>query len=137
MEAAVGSIILCWSFAQQRFDLLFRGGTPRRTRETRVLPEVFERFFVTSSKGEYSQRRCNCDAIADSLQAAMRKISQYKLIVKTSPESLEQEVNAFLHQQGYELHGSPFCCAECYGQALVKYEHAHATGLPSTLQSHG
>ena len=43
----------------------------------------------------------------------------------------------FLQKQGYELHGSPFGSAECFGQALVKYEQAHPTGLPSTLQSHG
>ena len=81
--------------------------------------------------------RCNSGTIAGSLLAAMRKVSQFKLIVKTAPELLEEEVNLFLQKQGYELHGSPFGSAECFGQALVKYEQAHPTGLPSTLQSHG
>ncbi|HET9522960.1 MAG TPA: hypothetical protein VFO90_01945, partial [Terrimicrobiaceae bacterium] len=81
--------------------------------------------------------RCNSGTIAGSLLAAMRKVSQFRLIVKTAPELLEEEVNLLLQKQGYELHGSPFGSAGCFGQALVKYEQAHPTGLPSTLQSHG
>ena len=88
-------------------------------------------------RGESHRGRCNGGTVADSLRAAMRKVSQFKLIVKTAPELLEEEVNLFLQKQGYELHGSPFGSAEWFGQALVKYEQAHPTGLPSTLQSHG
>ena len=110
-----------------------------RTLEAPALRSFLEHALVATPRRrrESHSRRCNGGTVADSLRAAMRKVSQFKLIVKTAPELLEEEVNLFLQKQGYELHGSPFGSAECFGQALVKYEQAHPTGLPSTLQSHG
>jgi hypothetical protein len=65
----------------------------------------------------------------------MRTVSHYKLIVNTAAESVEKEVNEHLQHHGYELYGSPFSCANCYAQALVKHRQSVSAEMPTTLQS--
>lgn len=50
----------------------------------------------------------------------MEKVPDYKLAAVKKPETLEALVNEFL-KDGYELYGSPFCSADRYCQAIVKY----------------
>ncbi len=50
----------------------------------------------------------------------MEKVPDYKLAAVKKPETLEALVNEFL-KEGYELYGSPFCSADRYCQAIVKY----------------
>ena len=57
---------------------------------------------------------------ADTLGSSMEKVPDYKLPAVKKPEMLEALVNEFL-KDGYELYGSPFCSADRYCQALVKY----------------
>ena len=51
----------------------------------------------------------------------MEKVPDYKLAAVKKPEMLEALVNEFL-KDGYELYGSPFCSADRYCQAIVKYD---------------
>ena len=57
---------------------------------------------------------------ADTLGAYMEKVPDYRLATVKKPETLEALVNEFL-KDGYELYGSPFCSADRYCQAIVKY----------------
>jgi hypothetical protein len=57
---------------------------------------------------------------ADTL-GSMEKVPDYKLAAVKKPEMLEALVNEFL-KDGYELYGSPFCSADRYCQAIVKYD---------------
>ena len=57
---------------------------------------------------------------ADILGSSMEKAPDYKLAAVKKPETLEVIVNEFL-KDGYELYGSPFCSADRYCQAIVKY----------------
>ena len=50
----------------------------------------------------------------------MEKVPDYKLAAVKKPEMLEALVNEFL-KDGYKLYGSPFCSADRYCQAIVKY----------------
>jgi hypothetical protein len=58
---------------------------------------------------------------ADTLGSSMEKVPDYKLAAVKKPEMLEALVNEFL-KDGYELYGSPFCSADRYCQAIVKYD---------------
>ena len=57
---------------------------------------------------------------AGNLGSSMEKVPDYKLAAVKKPEMLEALVNEFL-KDGYELYGSPFCSADRYCQAIVKY----------------
>ncbi|HEY5778860.1 MAG TPA: hypothetical protein VIT00_08985 [Terrimicrobiaceae bacterium] len=57
---------------------------------------------------------------ADTLGSSMEKVADYKLAAVKKPEMLEALVNEFL-KDGYKLYGSPFCSADRYCQAIVKY----------------
>jgi hypothetical protein len=58
---------------------------------------------------------------ADIMGSSMEKAPDYKLAAVKRPETLETLVNEFL-KDGYELYGSPFCSADRYCQAVVKYD---------------
>ena len=53
--------------------------------------------------------------------SSMEKAPDYKLAAVKKPQTLETLVNEFL-KDGYELYGSPFCSADRYCQAIVKYD---------------
>ena len=57
---------------------------------------------------------------ADTLGSSMEKVPDYKLAAVKKPEMLEALVNEFL-KDGFKLYGSPFCSADRYCQAIVKY----------------
>jgi len=52
--------------------------------------------------------------------ALWKKVPDYKLAAVKKPEMLEALVDEFL-KDGYKLYGSPFCSADRYCQAIVKY----------------
>ena len=58
---------------------------------------------------------------ADIVGGTMKKAPDYKLAAVKKPETLEILVNEFL-KDGYELYGSPFCSADRFCQAIVKYD---------------
>ena len=59
-------------------------------------------------------------ALAAGISGAIASTPDYKLAAVKTPETLEVIVNEFL-KDGYELYGSPFCSADRYCQAIVKY----------------